>query len=1147
MAEREQGTLELIATHLVLAIEPLKEACSSPDDFLGLMYKLGWDSDQVDQAYLNTLSGIVQKVDAAITKIQTLASGGDPSIEDILDLFEKVKEAFEAIANFPVPTGPVVADPAAFALEMTDRLFELLLAEYLRRDFPVAFTLLKMLNVLEYVVVPAPADESRPSFIYPKFHWDQIPEVIKSPAEIPKRIYGWGTATLKFDLLAAHLAALFHAIKLPVTISRMSDDMQRRFYNVPATGALPVRTYLNAPYYYVYLGGAYQELAIALMPLPKDGTKLPGLVLQPVFPRNVSAEISINDSCKLRFIADTNALDLFGVLIRPDEISVRFPGAPGTTITASAGIQFLFEPATPFIILGNPGETRLQLQKFDAGFTLNFDGEDWEVVLDAALHGLALVIQAGETDGFLKSILGTTPLELAMDMGVEWSSIRGVRFKGGGGFEVALHPHLELGPIGIETISIRLYVPAEDPAVNLELGADVNATLGPLKLVVQNIGIQLKANFEEGNLGPFDLNAGFKWPNGVGISIDGGGFSGGGFLGINVEKGEYTGMLELDFKGTLALRAIGIINTKLPDGSEGFSLLIIITAEFTPIQLGYGFTLNGVGGLLGLNRTMLIDPLRAGVSDGSLNSVLFPTDIIQNAPRIISDLQRIFPIQQDRFVFGPMAKIGWGTPTLITLEMGLLIEVPDPVRIAILGVVKTILPEEHVDLVRIQVNFLGVIDFEKQELSFDASLFNSRLLTFTLAGDMVVRLNWGSNPNFLLAIGGFHPAFVPPPMSLPTLRRITLNLIDGDNPRLSIEAYMAVTSNTVQFGSKAELLAEAGSFNVHGILGFDVLIQFNPFYFNAHIYASVDVRTGSTVLFCISLDLMLEGPTPWHARGKASFKILFVKFSVGFNITWGEERTDTLPPVDVLPLLKEALGKMGNWNAVLPENSSQLVTINEIIAGENDIIAHPFGILNVSQKVVPLNLPIDKFGSQSPSGTNQFAITKITVGGSSELYASTKEQFAAAQFITMSDSEKVSRKSFELFDAGISLSSGNSVRCDYGASVEVKHELIYSGRKAPLLLKGLGVSMFGFLLQQNATAKSTLSYYRKSRSPLAAAEVKIQPEQFVITNINDLTVHQGTAAFNTETEARKALQEIHILQPSVIGNLQVIPAYQIFD
>ncbi len=127
-------------------------------------------------------------------------------------------------------------------------------------------------------------------------------------------------------------------------------------------------------------------------------------------------------------------------------------------------------------------------------------------------------------------------------------------------------------------------------------------------------------------------------------------------------------MLELTFQDFLSLKAIGIISTKMPDGSDGFSLLVIITAEFT-IQLGYGFVFLGAGGLLGLHRTMKLEPLAEGIRTGATANIMFPTNVIENAPQIISDLKEFFPIGQDKFLIGPMAKLGWGTPTLISISL----------------------------------------------------------------------------------------------------------------------------------------------------------------------------------------------------------------------------------------------------------------------------------------------------------------------------------------------------------------------------------------------------------------------------------------------------------------------------------------------
>src|SRR6185436_6339701 len=107
-----------------------------------------------------------------------------------------------------------------------------------------------------------------------------------------------------------------------------------------------------------------------------------------------------------------------------------------------------------------------------------------------------------------------------------------------------------------------------------------------------------------------------------------------------------------------------------------FSLLIIITAEFeTGIQLGFGFKLIGVGGLLGLNRTMRLQPLMEGVRTGAVNGIMFPRDVVANAPRIISDLRTIFPPKEGTFLIGPMAKLGWGAG-IVTLSLGVIIEIP---------------------------------------------------------------------------------------------------------------------------------------------------------------------------------------------------------------------------------------------------------------------------------------------------------------------------------------------------------------------------------------------------------------------------------------------------------------------------------------
>ena len=51
---------------------------------------------------------------------------------------------------------------------------------------------------------------------------------------------------------------------------------------------------------------------------------------------------------------------------------------------------------------------------------------------------------------------------------------------------------------------------------------------------------------------------------------------GGGFLSIDTARGEYDGILQLLIADLINVTAIGLITTRNPDGSPGFSLLLML-------------------------------------------------------------------------------------------------------------------------------------------------------------------------------------------------------------------------------------------------------------------------------------------------------------------------------------------------------------------------------------------------------------------------------------------------------------------------------------------------------------------------------------------------------------------------------------------
>ena len=194
-----------------------------------------------------------------------------------------------------------------------------------------------------------------------------------------------------------------------------------------------------------------------------------------------------------------------------------------------------------------------------------------------------------------------------------------------------------------------------------------------------------------------------RYTTGVGIAVNAGPVHGGGFISFEPDLGRYSGAVELSIYD-ISVKAFGLIETKVPGVS--FSFVIVISAEFTPIQLGFGFTLNGVGGLVGINRTINSNELGKLVREGRSENLLFPKNLIANAPTIIRDLGTVFPARQSHYVFGPLGKLGWGTPTLITGQIGIVLELPGPV-IVLLGEIKVALPKPDVPLVKMNMSVVG--------------------------------------------------------------------------------------------------------------------------------------------------------------------------------------------------------------------------------------------------------------------------------------------------------------------------------------------------------------------------------------------------------------------------------------------------------
>jgi hypothetical protein len=819
---------------------------------------------------------------------------------------------------------------------------------------------------------------------------------------------------------------------------------------------------------------------------------------------------------------------------------------------ADAGVSLDFVKTDKYL------QRRAQLPDI-AGTTFSFGGVSFGVEVTAKklefrvlTKNNTLIISGKSADNFIRKSLPAGEIRADFDLGVAFDAIESkFRFTDGTKLKVVL-------PLGKEVLGVRfVYITleiapssgsAESHAV-IEISGSLSIKWGPFTSTIDRLGLLLKLPPPKDASGDRDWSEAFtfKPPTGVGFAIDTDVVSGGGFLFFDRATEEYAGVLQLKIAKKFDLKAIGLITTKLGDGQQGFSIIAIASVEFDPgYQLFWGFTLDGVGLLVGVNRAMVLDVLRAGVRNGTLDGILFPKDPVRNAPKIISDLRSVFPATLGRHVFGFLLFMSWaGQKSSFKLKLGVVLEVPAPVKLVILGQLEIYLPTEKAAIVVIKCDIVGIWDQAAQTISVDAALRDSKVGEFPLTGEMAVRGSWGEDKVFIISVGGVHPAFNPP-AALPALKRVQIALGTGDNPRLRLLGYLAITSNTFQVGARAELHARASGFTLEGWAGIDALFQFDPFKVIVDFSAGVEIKRGSRVLFSLTLKATLEAFTPIRIHGKVKFKIFFVSFSIPVNLELGETKDVVLAAVNVLDELISALNDANNWAGELSGRRELLATLQEAITS-SELMVHPLASLSVRQQVVPLGIEIQVYKNARPSGDRRFEITSVAVNGTLVSKDNVEEFFAPAQFFEMSDDEKLAQPSFEAMSAGV-IAGDDDFTHGVAIPSEVTYETILIDHKQDRLVR-----LENYFLSQEVFVAAA-SFGSAGQAPglavgagkyrAAGLGIQISEPAYTVATVDDLTGVEGITVMGSYAQVLAALRAHQAQNGEDARHLQVVGLHE---
>ncbi|MCM2393263.1 DUF6603 domain-containing protein [Streptomyces albipurpureus] len=1062
----ERDLLERVWREIQSLVRPLLEAAGDPGRRHALTEELGWDLVALgEQLRIGDPARLEEQFDAWLAALKAayaeldrqLAAGLPGSLEEVKERAEQAGKAAGALKALPPVWQASAPDPRLLPA-LGEDLVSHLAVRYLSTRTPALYHALVLLGLVEQAG-PLPTREPMPgppqvpvrlAVSRDRLRPDRIRRLLTEPEVLLGELYPWrgdltnqeadATAALLFPRIAALLNAL---------------GLDAGYGAVPGIG--PVQSAASAELTSRMLGisgGVGQgsgrvEWGAGIALSPKDRGGL-GVVVLPW------GELGLSAAAGGWNIAMELAGGTAGFAWGPQGL-VMVDGPPDVRFALTADRRGATgEPAWTF---GAPTGTRVELGRLSAKAFAEFGGDgdaraDWGLSFDAAEGAVRIAPSQGDADSFLRRILPDQGLVVPFDLGLAWSRRNGLALTGRAGLETSLPLHIALGPLTIDQLHLALRVgtpeagPA-DPVATVEASVSARLALGPVLASVERLGLKTSVAFPPGggNAGPMHLTTGFKLPSGIALSVDSDLVSGGGYLSIDQERGSYAGAAQLRVMN-YQLSAVGLLNTRQADGRplrdkagrDIFSLLVIASG-IAPAPPSPGFALEGLGVLVGLHRAADADALRAGVRTKALDSVLFPADPVANGPQIVASLSQLFPVAPDRYLLGLMARITWGPRTpdrsspsapakaLAVADLALFVELPAPVRIGLLARVTITLPAPIAPVVVLRMDAVGLVDLGRKEASLDASLVESSVAGFPVTGDMALRASWGAKREFTLSIGGFHPRFTGRPKNFPALRRVAISLAKGDNPRVRVEGYLAVTSNTVQHGAQVDVKVEKAGFTVLGRLGYDALIQFSPFGFIVDIHASASVKRGSRTLLAIDLALQLSGPSPWHAKGRARIKLWFVSVSVGFEITAGRSGPKVLPePVDPTEAVLTALADPAAWSTVPPAGQG-VVSLRQTSPGPGEVLAHPLGGLTVAQQVLPLGLAVRRIGTDPLAAPTSYDIAAAACGEGAartdaELGEAVRDWFAPAQYRELADAAKLSSASFEQLRSGVGISIG---------------------------------------------------------------------------------------------------------------------------
>lgn len=444
------------------------------------------------------------------------------------------------------------------------------------------------------------------------------------------------------------------------------------------------------------------------------------------------------------------------------------------------------------------------------------------------------------------------------------------------------------GPIYIDQLGVIL---EGNTAVSLLVDGSVK--VAALTVQADDLGVRI----------PFDslLTPG-DWRlelRGLAVSFQEGSISiAGGLLKDPGPPVQYAGMLLVSVAGR-GFTAVGAYAKPSANGDSFTSFFVFASLGFPLGGPPYFFVL-GLGGGMGYNRRLLVPEDVGQIGNFLLVSAIDNSNFANDPMGALRAM--LVSVPPSRGSLWLAAGLKFTSFALLEGIAVIYIALDRGFEIGLLGLARMALPRPEFPIAMVELAIKARFSTAEMVLSVQAQLTDNSFIfhrSCRLTGGFAFFI-WFRTGEFVLTLGGYHPAFNKPP-HFPIVPRLGFHWSIGDNITVKGEAYFALTTSCVMAGGRLEASAEFGPIRAWFIAYADILISWDPFYYQIDIGISVGVEARIRICFfvcgtihirvSVGAHLHIEGP-PFHGTVTVEYWVISVTIPFGDapqakpTITW---------------------------------------------------------------------------------------------------------------------------------------------------------------------------------------------------------------------------------------------------------------------